>query len=169
MSAFAPHPSDSRVQREIEAAILRRLEAEHLDWESADWKAISAELSLADVWRGTRPDGVWLVRKRNGVEVIIAECYLRIGPLAPGHVRKIALDVLKLVTMQRNVSSSCHTRFMLIVPEELAQRLTGKGWIHEALRLVEIVPVALLDEERAKLDTATMLQAQGQARTKPSR
>jgi hypothetical protein len=81
-------------------------------------------------------------------------------------MRKIAMDVLKLVTMQRNISSSCHTRFMLIVPEELARRLAGKRWIHEALRLVEIVPVWLLNEERAKLNAATALQVQGQARIK---
>jgi hypothetical protein len=41
-----------------------------------------------------------------------------------------------------------------------------KGWIHEALQLVEIVPVALLDEERTKVNAATALQAHGQARTK---
>jgi hypothetical protein len=91
---------------------------------------------------------------------------MRIDPLSPGHVRKVAMDVLKLGTMQRSISACCHTRFKLIVPEELARRLAGKGWIHEALRLVEIVPVSLLNEERAKPNAATALQAQGQARTK---
>jgi hypothetical protein len=78
------------------------------------------------------------------------------------------MDVLKLVTMQRTISTSCHTRFMLIVPKELAQRLTEKGWMHEVLRLVEFVPIALLNEERARLSAATKLQAPAQAPSKAS-
>ena len=46
----------------------------------------------------------------------------------------------------------------------VAQRLTGKGLIHEAW-LVEIVSVSSLDEDRAKPNAATGLQVQGQART----
>jgi hypothetical protein len=86
---------------------------------------------------------------------------MRIGPLAPAGPRKIAMDVLKLVTMQRTTSTSCHTRFMLIVPKELAHGLSARGVMGEVLRLVEFVPVALLNEERAKLNAATKLQAQG--------
>jgi hypothetical protein len=31
------------------------------------------------------------------------ECYMRIGPRLPAHVRKTAMDVLKLVTMQQHL------------------------------------------------------------------
>ena len=54
-------------------------------------------------------------------------------PLAALPRTEDSMDVLKLVTMQRNISASCQTRFILIVPEKLAQRLTGK-WMHGAVR-----------------------------------
>jgi hypothetical protein len=65
MSGFEPHPSDNRVQQEIEVATLSRLEEEYPNRERAEWKATSADLNISAVWRGTKPDAVWLVRKKN--------------------------------------------------------------------------------------------------------
>ena len=45
MSPAYPHPSDSRVQQEIEVATVSCLEREHPDWERAEWKA-SADLNF---------------------------------------------------------------------------------------------------------------------------
>jgi hypothetical protein len=159
-----PHPSDSRAQREIEAAVLARCERRHPEWKRVQWKEAAAELGLSAVWRATRPDAAWREDSASGPQFIVAECYMRIGPLTAGHLRKMAMDVLKLIAMQRAVSAQCRVHAILIVPEELSKRLSGDRWIIDALRLVEIVSIALLDEERAQLNEATELQAQGQAR-----
>jgi hypothetical protein len=55
----------------------------------------------------------WLARNQTGCRLACEkkeqrpsdrrECHMRIGPLLPGHLRKIAMDVLKLVTMQHHI------------------------------------------------------------------
>ena len=159
------HPSDSRAQREVEAFVLDRCEEQHREWRRVAWKDAAAELGLSAVWQATKPDAVWRENTASGVQFIVAECYMRIGSLTAGHLRKMAMDVLKLLAMQRAVSEQFAIRPILIVPEELSNRLRGRRWIIDALRMVEIVPIALLDEERVKLNAATELQAQGQARS----
>ena len=160
-------PSDSRVQREIELVMLQRLANQHPDWKRAEWKAIAGELHLPSVWQRAKPDAVW---KTDAGEVVIAQCYARIGKLKAGQYRKLAMDALKLLALKHAIPLDSRVQYLLVVPEELVGAFEGGGWLPVAIRLAAvIVPVCLLDSERESLGDAVQRQAQGQSRiTKPS-
>lgn len=160
-------PSDSRVQRDIELVMMQRLADQHPDWKRADWKAIAGELHLPSVWQKAKPDAVW---KTDAGEIVIAECYARIGKLKAGQHRKLAMDALKLLALKNAIQLDSRVQYLLVVPEELVAAFEGGGWLPVAIRLAaDIVPVRLLDTEREKLGDASKRQAQGQSRiTKPS-
>ncbi len=158
------HPSDSAVQREIESAMLHRLDEQHPDWQRASWKAVAIELGLSSVWQKAKPDAVW---KTARDEVIVAECYSRVGEVTAGHRGKLAKDALKLLALRNTLPDGKEIRCLLVIPKELAGRLEGDGWFPAALHLAaEIVPIALSGGERKKLEEASRRQAEGQARTK---
>lgn len=158
-----PDPSDSAAQRDIEIKMLERLVEQHPDWQRVNWKTLSAELGLAPVWQKAEPDAVW----ETGSEIIIAECYSRIGALSAGHYRKLAMDALKLIAIRDAIRHVPHVRCLLVVPRELADRLKGDGWFPSALRLAsDVIPVDLLESEKTVIENACARQAQGQARTK---
>lgn len=160
------HPSDSSVQRDIEIAMLKRLEASHPGWIRTEWSAASKELCLPLVWQQAQPDAVWHSGPR---QVVVAECYCRIGALAAGHRGKLALDALKLVTMRSHAPDPSRLRCLLVVPDQLAGRLVGEGWFSVAVQAsAELVSVTLSDDERRRLVEATQLQAAGQARSRKS-
>jgi len=77
------------------------------------------------------------------------------------------MDALKLLALRDALDNKIHLRCLLVVPEELMTSLGGEGWFPAALRLAsDIIPVALLKVERKKLGETSLLQAQGQSRTK---
>ena len=155
-------PSDSGVQREIEVVMLRRLAGQHPDWKPADWKAIALKLGLPSVWQKAKPDAVWTTAAG---EVIVAECFTRIGKLKAGQYRKLAMDALKLLALKHAIPIGSSVTYLLVVPKELAGAFEGGGWFPVAIRLAaNIVPVSLLDSEREKLGDAVQRQAQGQSR-----
>ena len=158
--------SDSVAQREIEISMLQRLTEKHPDWLRLDWATTAVELTLPLVWQKAKPDAVWKVVRdaSRGDELIICECYARIGKIKAGHRRKLAIDALKLVALRQSLPIGPRVRWLIVVPEELYVQLQSGGWFTEALRLVEIVPVALTDIERRKLSKATDRQAEGQSR-----
>jgi hypothetical protein len=160
-------PSDSANQREIERVMLHRLDEQHPDWRRVSWEAVAVELGLASIWQKAQPDAVW---KTIDGEVIIAECYARVGELKAGHRHKLAMDALKLLAIQQALPAGNHVRYLLVMPEELMSRLEGGGWFPVALRLAaEIIPVNLMENERRELMDASRRQAEGQARTKKAR
>ena len=155
-------PSDSRVQREIEVVMLQRLADQHPDWKSADWESIALELGLPSVWQKAKPDAVW---KADSGEIVVAECYARIGKMKPGQHRKLAMDALKLLALKHAIPTRSRVQYLLVVPKELAAAFEGGGWFPVAIRLAaNIVPVGLLDSERERLGDAVQRQAQGQSR-----
>ncbi len=158
-------PSDSAVQRKIELTMLDRISQKNPDWQRVTWKTLAAELSLPPVWQNAKPDAVW---RTNSHEVIVAECYARVGELKAGHRRKMAMDALKLLALRNALPDVNHIRCFLVVPEELNDKLAGGGWFPTALRLAtEIVPVDLLEDEKKELVSASARQARDwQARTK---
>lgn len=160
-------PSDSGVQREIELVMLQRLADQHTDWKPWDWNAIAVELDLPSVWQRTRPDAVW---RTEAGEIVVAECYARIGELKAGHRRKLAMDTLKLLTLRHAIPKANRVQYLLVVPKELVSALEGGGWFPEAVRLAAtIVPVILQDSERERLGDAVKQQAQGQSRISKSK
>lgn len=157
-------PSDSAIQREIELVMLCRLGEQHPDWRRVSWNTVAAKLGLLAVWRNAKPDAVW---ETDAGEIIVAESYARCGELKSGHRRKMAMDALKLLALRDAIPDGKRIRCLLVVPEELVARLKGDSWFPLALRLAaEIIPVALLDDERDRLGEASRLQGLGQARTK---
>jgi hypothetical protein len=76
------------------------------------------------------------------------------------------MDALKLLALRHALPDGLRVRFLLVVPEELTGRLDGNGWFSVAIRLAaEIIPVALMVDEKRRLSEATARQAQGQSRT----
>ena len=141
------HPSDSRVQREIELVMLQRLAGHHPDWKPADWNAIAVTLGLPSVWQKTKPDAVW---KTDAGEVVIAECYARIGKLKAGQHRKLAIDALKLLALKHAIPVTSQVQYLLVVPEELAGAFEGSGWFTVAIRLAAAIvqsPCWIVSEE----------------------
>jgi hypothetical protein len=158
-----PDPSDSAVQHEIELAMLDRLGKLHPDWQRVTWKTEAAELGLSSVWQNAKPDATW---KTGSDQIIVAECYARVGELKAGHRRKLAMDALKLLALRQALPHRQHIRFLLVVPEELTRPLKGDVWFPAAMYLAaELIPMALLASEKKRLGEATALQAQGQPRT----
>jgi hypothetical protein len=97
---MAQNPSDSQVQRDIEKELLAEYENQHPYWKKVDLSNLPFGKELAKI---VKPDAVW--KDEDGV-LIIAECYVRIGKLKPGHRRKIATDILKLITLKELVKVS---------------------------------------------------------------
>jgi hypothetical protein len=158
------HPSDSTAQGNVERAILRRLSAEHPEWQPVDWRVAATELGLSSVWQKAKPDAVWRVGPH---ELIVAECYAHVGVLKPGHLRKLAMDALKLLTFRQQSSNVRQLTCIIVVPEELREQLQGGGWLCTAIRMAaKVTPVVLLDDERKLLADAIRRQADGQARSR---
>jgi hypothetical protein len=156
-------PSDSAVQREIELVMLYRLSKVHENWEKIEWKPFVMELGLSSIWQKVKPDAIW---RTNTQEIIIAECYARVGELKAGHRRKMAMDALKLLAL-RDALKGKNVRCLLVVPEELKKHMSNASWFPVALHLVaEIVTVKLQKDEFNALIVASTGQATGQARTK---
>jgi hypothetical protein len=111
---------------------------------------------------------VW---KTDAGEIVIAECYARIGKLKAGQHRKLAMDALKLLALKNAIPLDSPVQYLLVVPKELVGAFGGGGWFPVAIRLAAtIVSVRLLDSERESLGNAAQRQAQGQSRvTKPNR
>jgi hypothetical protein len=83
------HASDSAIQREAEAVIL---------------KVISEQLgTLLGPRRVDLPGGTWV--EVDGVSAdlsVFTEGFAHVGPMKGGQKRKVALDVLKVITLQRS-------------------------------------------------------------------
>jgi len=152
------HLSDSKVQRDIEKEILAELEENHPNWQRVDLLALPAAKELA---KKVKPDAVW--KDENGI-IIIAECYVRIGKLKPGHRRKIATDILKLISLTDELGEENSMHLLLLVPEELGTQLEGNDWLSLVIKKrIELVKVHLNDEQHLILQDAVKRQAAGQA------
>jgi hypothetical protein len=158
------HPSDSTPQGNVERAILQRLSAEHPEWQPVDWRVAATELGLSSVWSNAKPDAVWRIEPN---ELIVAECYAHVGVLKSGHLRKLAMDALKLLTFRQQCSDARRLRCIIVVPGELREQLERGGWLCTAIRMAaNLMPVVLLDDERKLLVDTIRRQADGQARSR---
>lgn len=84
-----PHASDSKIQRDAEAVIL---------------KAVGAELgTVLAPRRVDLTSGAWVRVDGASADLgVFAEAFAHVGPMKAGQKRKVALDVLKLITLQRS-------------------------------------------------------------------
>jgi len=157
------HPSNSMVQIKIEKDMLSYVIEQNPSWQKLSWTDLSAGRELA---AKVKPDAVW--RDLEGV-IIIAECYARIGKLKPGHRRKIATDILKLISLRDEFAIDNSPKLFLVVPEELGFQLEGDDWLSMVVRKeIELFKVPLRDEQRQILLEAIKRQGEGQAHsTKP--
>lgn len=155
-------PSDSSVQHRIEQSFLARAQKIHPEWQETNWDKASIDLKLSPVWKRAKPDGVWIDPNGN---YIIAECYIHIGKLKSGQLRKLAIDAFKLSSIKKANKSSLIIECKIILPEELFQRIGQTGWLFEAIHQeTEILPIPLSETERQELIEAINRQAGGQSR-----
>jgi hypothetical protein len=134
--ASVPHDSDSAVQREAEIEIL---------------KGISGLLGKP---LGKRhidlPGGTWVEVDGAAADLsVFAEAFAHQGRMKGGQKRKVALDVLKLITLQR-VHPGAHL-VLAFCDEAAMNSLTG--WIAEAIEAwkVDRMVAALEADLRARL------------------
>ena len=154
------HPCNSLVQRDIEKEIIADIVKQHPGWQPDDLLNLPAGRELAGK---VKPDAVW--KDEQGI-IVIAECYVRVGKLKPGHRRKIATDILKLISLRGEFGKENPPRLQLIVPEELGPQLEDNDWLSIVIRNeVELVKVALNDKQRIELQQAVNRQADGQSRS----
>ena len=155
------HLSDSKVQSVIEREMLSYIECQHKDWQKVDWREITVGREFAGK---VKPDEAW--RDSDGI-LVIAECYARIGKLKPGHRRKIATDLLKLIFIKDEFGESNSPRLLLVVPEELGSQLEGTDWLSLIItKKIELIKIPLNDEQCKKLNEAVSRQGAGQARNR---
>jgi hypothetical protein len=152
------------VQINIEKEMLSYVMEQKPNWQKISWTDLSAGRELA---AKVKPDAVW--RDVDGGN-IIAECYARIGKLKPGHRRKIATDILKLISLRDEFGKDNPPRLLLVIPEELGIQLEGDDWLSMVVRKeIELFKVPLRDEQRQILLEAVKRQGEGQAHSpKPS-
>jgi hypothetical protein len=157
---MAPHKSDSKVQRNIETEVLTEFEKQYPHWKKVDLLTLPVGKELA---KKVKPDAVW--RDEEGI-IVMAECYVRVGKLKPGHRRKIATDILKLISLKDEFGEDNPPHLLLVVPEELGPQLEGNDWLSLVIsKRIILVKVPLSDEQRLRLNNAVKLQADGQARS----
>jgi hypothetical protein len=160
---IAQHPSDSKIQRDIEKEILVDLEKKNPNWKKVDLLKLTFGRELA---KKVEPDEVWM--DGEGV-IVIAECYVRIGKLKPGHRRKIATDVLKLISLKDEFAEGNSPILLLVVPEELGSQLEGNDWLSLVIsKRIKMVKVPLSDEQHLNLLKALKRQGEGQAHSAKS-
>lgn len=125
------HASDSAIQLEAEAVILT---------------AIGTQLdTVLAPRRVDLPGGAWV--EVDGVSAdlrVFNEAFAHVGPMKGGQKRKVALDVLKLITLQR---SHPDARFVLAFCDESAMS-SLTGWLGEAIAAWKLDQrVAAIDAE----------------------
>ena len=154
-----PHLSNSTVQVNIEQVMLSYVLEQNPDWQVITWTDLSAGRELA---AKVKPDAVW--RDLEGV-IIIAECYARIGKLKPGHRRKIATDILKLISLRDEFAIDNSLKLLLVVPEELGIQLEGDDWLSMVVcrEKITLFKVPLSEVQRQTLLEAVKRQGEGQA------
>lgn len=55
------HPSDSEVQRQLEAMLLERIDEQNPAWRRAEWTDLTEELGITVDWAKVQPDGIWRI------------------------------------------------------------------------------------------------------------
>lgn len=130
------HASDSAVQREAEAQIVGRI---------AERVGVDLAKRRIDLPGGTQVEVDGVATDRS----VLAEAFARRGPMKGGQKRKVALDVLKLITLRREHPGA---RLILGFCDDAAAA-SPTGWPAEALRTweVEVLVVPIDDELRRRL------------------
>ncbi len=162
------HLSDSEVQRKIEAEVLKKLS----DVDRFNTDIIPLSLHL-DGYRFD-VDGVIGVSEIDGKhhfeeDIHLFEVYARIGKLQPGHKRKIKGDVLKLVTVEKQIKKlssfqpQAIKKYIVLVDNAVHDQITGQNWLASTLNLFgfEVIVVEISEEDRKKLKSTIKDQAEG--------
>ncbi len=154
---MATNQSDGKVQIDLGTDMCSTLENQNPGWHQVNWHDFTVGREFASK---IEPDGVW--QDENSV-IIIAECYARIGKLRKGQHRKIASDVLKLISLKEEFTQDS-LRLILVVPEDLGPQLEGNDWLSMIIsKEIELFKVPLSDEQRNNLLNAIKRQGEGQA------
>jgi hypothetical protein len=139
------HLSDSSVQLAAEVEIRAALQDEF-------GPGLKPDTVLIDGATPVKVDGV------SDDERVFVEIFAHQGPLKGGQRRKVALDVLKLITIGRE-----HPDAQLVIAladETAAASLKSNTWLATALRLwkIDVVVVPITDDTRAQLVDAQVGQ-----------
>jgi hypothetical protein len=154
--------SDGNVQCSIEAILIGRLSRQNPAWRRLSWIEVATKYRVPEVWHKINPDAVW---ETEAGDLAVAECYTRTLTPKSGTYGKLAKDCLKLIAIQKTLARKAKVRCLMILPDELVERMQGTGWLVTFIRQsVEVVGMTLLESERKKLNDAVERQADGQSR-----
>lgn len=123
--------------------------------------ALSAELGVP-VYSGTvsgLDDASANLDGYSSEHRILAEAFARHGKLKPAQKRKIAMDVLKLVVVERALGGSWR-KFLCFADRDACAHLSGASWLAHAIRRygIEIRVFALPPTVRADVLEAQQRQ-----------
>jgi hypothetical protein len=133
------HRSDSTMQREVEAPIRKLVEARL-------GRQLPSAMVRLDGGAPVQVDGV------ADDESVLVEIFAHQGRLKPGQRRKVASDVLKLLTLGRGRP---HTKlYLAFADDEAAAHTQGSGWLARAVATwgvgVIVVPLHERDLDRIR-------------------
>lgn len=154
---ITPHPSDSREWLNAEPEIRTAFE-KHLGRRVGSLQSRVLPLVDGDEKVVVDVDAV------SDDNLMFAEIFARVGKLKPGQRKKVAQDVLKLVTLLRDPARfPGATAHLVFIDNDARQSISNDSWLGQAIRLwgVEVhcltIDQATIDRIRTAGDGATMV------------
>lgn len=146
------HPSNSKVQREIEHKIVKRIsKRERFSYvKKTCLKTIDFEFDFYSAERK-----------------IIGEVYAGIEPINPGSVKKIIADCLKLVFAEKLLGSK-YSKRIVFVDNSVKSKFEGKSWAAKAIEQfrIKLSLEPLLKSDRLRLEQARKRQARSNVKNR---
>lgn len=144
-----PHPSNSQTQKNAERLLLSKME-----------KKLKCKLlePFPPELNSIRLDGFGV--NADGQPVLV-EAYAHIGPLKPGHRKKISRDILKLLLAEKLLNRPC--RKIIVLADQDILKTLKNGWekLVQKEFQVEIYAVALPEQATSKIKEAQKKQKSG--------
>jgi hypothetical protein len=141
------HASDSTEQREIETVILENLKAEYSDIKSYVLKPKESEKLSFQIDGYSESTNSYF------------EFYAGIEELKVGQKKKLATDILKLITIEKIIEKPIN-KFIVLIDKKIENKLLSDSWLSKSVQLfnIEIIVIDISDELMSKLKIAKVRQ-----------
>jgi hypothetical protein len=129
--------SDSTKQREVEEIVLDMISKKY---------SIELEQGIKEI-KGFKFQ-IDVINEEKG---FIGEIYAGIDEIKPGQKKKIATDILKLITIEKLLGKQCE-KHIFLVSDKIADKLkSDKSWLSKAVELYQInIELLVLEPEILK-------------------
>lgn len=144
METEIPHPSNSKVQREIEEMIVQ---------------SISKKENCTFIKKVKIKDVKFEFDFYNEEKKIIGEVYAGIDNLSAGSKRKVITDCFKLIYAEKLLGYQCNKQ-LVFIDEKIKGKFEGKSWVSNAIKEygIQIHLESVNTLEMVQLKNARILQ-----------